>query len=171
VVLNSPGSSVREWWGIELTEDAIIRLRNAPLEHWVTFSRHYDRPDQQVVGASNAAAGRHSEAFCSLNSKPDELYDPTVMPLGAARVRALALLVHRVVVADPIEKMVRGFVTAADTDWAEPPNRTDVESTLRALAELVPLEEAGAIIYRSSAPVFQQWPTTWSDDVAVVWAV
>jgi hypothetical protein len=149
-VLSSPGSSVREWWGVDLSDDAILRLRDAPMEHWVAFSRYYDQPVPQNLDPGKAA-GMRSEAFCSLNSKPDELYDAAVMPLGAARVRALALLVHRVVVADPIEKVVRGFITATDTTCTEPPNRTEVEATLRVLAELAPLEDAGAVIYKSSA--------------------
>ncbi len=147
-VSTSPYRALREWWGDDLTEDVIVRLRDAPLEQWIAFSRDYDERKENA-DLLDSALGRHSDIFCSIGSKPDELYDGNVIPLASARVRALALLVDRVVVADPLETIVKGFLLAQGPDF-EPPSHREVEATLRALVEFSALEHAGAVLYRSS---------------------
>ncbi|EHB46418.1 hypothetical protein [Mycolicibacterium vinylchloridicum] len=139
-------AAVEEWWGDDLSAETIDRIAEAPIEHWVAFGEQYSSQRRSGMAARTGLAGA-AAVYCSLDSNPDELYDPTLIPLGADRVRAIALFAKDVVVNDPLANVVRGFLSTSKSPFGEPPSRTSIKQALQAIRGLAPLENARAVSF------------------------
>jgi hypothetical protein len=150
---SSPTSVFADWWGDEPSPRTAQTFAAAPFDQWVAFSQIYR--ERRLSGEAEQSAVPPGAPFCSIDSPADQLYDATDIPLGATRIRALALYARAVVVRDPLERLTQTFLDASTTGVQEPPGRRELEGALSSLAELLPLERESSLLYRLSVPVGQ----------------
>jgi hypothetical protein len=139
-----PLEMFQDWWGDKVTARSVGFLANAPQDHWFEFSEHYldARPgqvDDLIKGSMTA--------YCSVHSRTDDLYDPELIPLSTARVRALSLYAEHVLVSDPFTPLALDFYAASRGPHEEPPHPQKVKRCLELLVELSPLAEAGSVLF------------------------
>lgn len=140
----SPADFLADWWGYELSPATVERIATAPVEQWNSFSEDYQDSLCVNTGRRQEAADR-SAVYCAVSSPSDDLYDPDLIPLGGARVRALALYAQRVIVRDPLEPLTSDFLSSSGSPFGEPPHGRVVTHCLQTLSALAPLEKSGAV--------------------------
>jgi hypothetical protein len=143
----SPIEVVRDWSGEELTPASTRRMLDAPSDQLLAFAEHYVKTHEEAVAAPVSPSVRPS-VFCSINSPVDDLYDEELLPLRGARVRALSLLANTVCLADPLLPLARR--TAHMGPNGEPPRVGEWSNALTSLTDLVPLADAGAVVFSLS---------------------
>jgi hypothetical protein len=147
----SPYSIFAEWWGDEVSE----RMLAAPQEQWIEFARYYlaHRRSQTKPDLPGPDA---AEIYCSVFSRPDDLYDEELILLGSKRIRALAMYADRIAVRDPFAPLAVRFELVDDSlILGEPPPEYKVRDCLRFLVKMSPLARAGVICF-PEAPIANQ---------------
>jgi hypothetical protein len=147
----NPYQWIREWWGDELTPELATRMSAAPREHRLAFADYYlARALHRRAPAKIAAELR---PYCDLQYS---LYgsDAFAPAQGPARVRALALYCHQIVIEDPVARalMLTRVLQSDDEEvWLGSPVRISVRDELsRALTFLLdfqPLANLDVIIW------------------------
>lgn len=147
-VEESLASTISNWWGRGPALGDVEAIASSPLEHWLSFSEHLQERRYTT------SLPLHMQAYCSVSSRPDQLYDPGVLPLASARVRALALFLGEVAILDPLSPLLQRMLQSQSNRETEPPTAGELAKALSQIFDLAPLEQQGAVKFflRPSIP-------------------
>lgn len=146
-----PYDWIREWWGDELSPNLLQLICAAPRDQRLQFGQDYlARALQRRMPARQPGQVR---PYCELSYT---MYgsDSYSVTSGRARLRALALYCHQVVVEDPVARalMLAGVMDSDEEEhWLGSPvlisATKELREALTILLEFEPLHQMGAVIW------------------------